>query len=134
MKIVIDTNVIASAMFFGGRPRELTQLVFKGAVEAVVSPEIIREYQETAEDLASRYPKKHVLFSVPYIVAKSTLIDPHTDISVCRDPDDDKFIECAVDGDCMLITTGDKDLLDVGSYQGVKIVTVSEFFEKYWHE
>ena len=52
-------------------------------------------------------------------------------IQVCRDPDDDKFIECAVDAQCIYIVSGDKDLLTVNRYNGIKIVTVADFFNKY---
>ena len=52
-------------------------------------------------------------------------------IQVCRDPDDDKFIECAVDAQCIYIVSGDKDLLAVNRYNGIKIVTVADFFNKY---
>ena len=58
MKIVIDTNVVASAMFFGGRPKQLLELLVSRRLEAYASAEIITEYQETAEELCSRYPDK----------------------------------------------------------------------------
>ena len=46
-------------------------------------------------------------------------------------PDDNKFIECAVDAKCLYIVSGDKDLLSLGSYDKVQIVTVTEFFRQY---
>jgi predicted nucleic acid-binding protein len=48
---------------------------------------------------------------------------------VSRDPEDDKFIACALAGDCKCIVSGDKDLLEVSGYQGVKIVAPREFLE-----
>ena len=50
-------------------------------------------------------------------------------VAVCRDPDDDKFISCAIDGQCYYVVSGDKDLLTLKKYRHVKIVTVSEFLE-----
>ena len=47
MKIVIDTNVVASAIFFGGRPKKLLELLVSHSLEAFASSEIITEYQET---------------------------------------------------------------------------------------
>jgi uncharacterized protein len=49
---------------------------------------------------------------------------------VQRDPDDDKFLECAVAGRAECLVTGDRDLLDLGSYRRVKILTVRDFLEK----
>lgn len=46
MKIVIDTNVIASAVFFGGKPRQLLELLFQRKVDAYASPEILLEYRK----------------------------------------------------------------------------------------
>jgi len=50
-------------------------------------------------------------------------------VKVCRDPDDDKFISCAIDGQCYYIVSGDKDLLSLKEQQQVKIVTVSVFLD-----
>ncbi len=48
-------------------------------------------------------------------------------MEICRDPDDNKFIDCACDAKCIYIVSGDKDLLSVKKYNNVKIVTVAEF-------
>lgn len=134
MKIVIDTNIIASAIFFGGKPGELVRLLMQDKLEVYVSPEIIEEYQATGSELKARYPGKNLRTALPWIISKCTLVEPGSDIHICRDPDDDKFLDCAVDGGCVLITTGDKDLLSIEEYSGIKIVTVSEFFKNYWKE
>lgn len=131
MKIVIDTNVVASAMFFGGRPKQLLELLVSRRLEAYASAEITTEYQETAEELCSRYPDKKVRLPLSIIIAAMKLIEPTSVVSVCRDPDDNKFIECAQDAKCIYIVSGDKDLLSVKRYNKVQIVTVSEFLSMY---
>lgn len=131
MKVVIDTNVVASAMFFGGRPKELLELLVSHKLEAYASTEIITEYQEAAEELCSRYPDKPVRLPLTAIIAAMRMIEPTSVINVCRDPDDDKFIECAVDAKCLYIVSGDKDLLSLENYGEVQIVTVSEFLSNY---
>ena len=52
-------------------------------------------------------------------------------ISICEDPDDDKFIECAFTGKCDIIVSGDKHLLTLVGYQGIKILRPREFVEQY---
>ena len=131
MRIVIDTNVIASAMFFGGKPRALLEMVVTKELEAYASEEIVVEYKETAEELQSRYPGKSLQLPLGIIIAAMKLIAPVSHVRVCRDPDDDKFIACAVDAKCLYIVSGDKDLLAVKHYQDVQIVTVAEFLEQY---
>ena len=132
MKIVIDTNVVVSAMFFGGKPRELIELLVKHAFDAYASSDIVTEYWETTEELINRYPDKPIRLPLSTIVAAMKLIAPTSMIEVCRDPDDNKFIECAVDAKCLYIVSGDKDLLSLESYDKVQIVTVSEFLSCYY--
>ena len=127
MRIVIDTNVVVSAMFFGGRPRQLLEMLMKHQVEAYVTQEIITEYQETSDELLSRYPTKPVRLPLNQIISACNLLETHSKIAVCRDPEDDKFIECAVAGKCIYIVSGDKDLLAVEKYHNIQIVTVADF-------
>lgn len=87
MKIVIDTNVIASARFFGGKPRKLIRLLMDGRYDAYVSASIIEEYNETDVQLKEDYPDKPVSFSLQEIISKMHQIEVTTDIHVCRDPD-----------------------------------------------
>lgn len=61
------------------------------------------------------------------------MIERKINVKVCRDPDDDKFISCAVDAKCFYIVSGDKDLLTLEEYEGIEIVTVAEFFERVWN-
>ena len=131
MRIVIDTNVIASAIFFGGLPRELIEHLVKRELSAFASPEIINEYQETIKELSSKYSKKTPIFPLNTIISSIRLIDPVSDVQVCRDPDDDKFISCALDAKCVYIVSGDKDLLSIRKYKNIEILTVSEFLSKY---
>lgn len=130
MKIVIDTNVIVSAMFFGGKPRQLVELLVKHKFQSFASAEIVNEYQDTASELCARYPKKPVHLPLTAIVTAMNIIETTSDISVCRDPDDDKFINCALDSNCSYIISGDNDLLTIKNYNGIKIVTVAEFFHQ----
>ena len=134
MRIVIDTNVVASAVFFGGRPRELLEKLILNDLEAFVSPEIVEEYRETFDYLRNQYPLRKVSIPLTRIVSACTMIEPKTNLKVCRDPDDDKFIECAIDSKSLYVVSGDKDLLTIKHYQNVEIVTVSEFFRRVYME
>lgn len=67
------------------------------------------------------------------IISACQVIERKSNVKVCRDPDDDKFISCAVDAKCFYIVSGDKDLLTLEEYEGIEIVTVAEFFERVWN-
>lgn len=129
MRIVVDTNVVASAVLFGGKPGALIRFVLTHAVSAVATQEIIAEYQSTIDSLFQKYKGRDLFFSADSIYSAMEIIPAQTRVDVCRDPDDNKFISCAIDGQCYYIVSGDKDLLTLKEYSDVKIVTVAEFFE-----
>ena len=62
---------------------------------------------------------------------KLRILESKTRIHVCRDPDDDKFLSCAIDAKAIYIVSGDKDLLDIRDYNGVEIITAAEFCERF---
>ena len=130
MRIVIDTNVLVSAVFFGDRPGEVLDLVLRRRLEAVATDRIIAEYQATIECLLERYGGAHLRLSIMPILAAMEVIPQTDNVHVCRDPDDDKFISCAVDGKCIYIVSGDKVLLAVEKYNDVEILTVAQFLER----
>ncbi len=128
MRIVVDTNVIASAIYFEGKPYELLKLIMEERISAIASKDIVEEYEEILARLQQKFPK--LSKSVPFheIVGKLIIINVSSDIYVCRDPDDDKFISCAVDGKCVYIVSGDNDLLTLKNYEVIEIITVAQFF------
>ena len=119
MKIVIDTNVFISAVFFGGSPFKVLQSVISKQNDAYISPEIWDEYNDVIERMTKKYPSR--------LKQQFKVIIPSSEISICRDPDDDKFISCAIDAECMYIVSGDDDLLSLGNVEDVTICTPSEF-------
>ena len=130
MRIVIDTNVIASAVFFGGKPYQLLRYIMEGRVGVVASKEIVDEYEEIILRLRQKYPAITTKIPLQNLLTKFEIIRVSSDIHVSRDPDDDKFISCAVDGKCLYIVSGDEDLLTIGNYQGIEILTVAGFLER----
>ena len=127
MKIVIDTNLVASAIFFGGMPHKLVRLLMDGHFDAYTTESIIEEYYKTVTKLKKGYPDKTESFALPDIISEMHQIEVTTEVHVCRDLDDDKFIECALDSKSKYIVSGDKDLLSLGSHKNVEIVTVADF-------
>lgn len=130
MRIVIDTNVIASAIYFGGKPYQLLRYIMEGCVDVVASKEIVDEYEEIILRLQQKYPTITTKIPLHDILTKFEIIRVNSDIHVSRDPDDDKFISCAVDGKCLYIVSGDNDLLTIGNYEGIEILTVAAFLDR----
>ncbi len=131
MRIVIDTNVLISGVFFGGFPRKILSAVVSQKITACATAEIINEYEEIVQEMIDR-KQGHINRAVlsPLIKAMKT-IEPVTHVDICRDPDDNKFLECAKDSHAFYIVSGDKDLLVIGKYENIQIVTAKVFCEKY---
>ena len=129
MKIVIDTNVIISAVFFGGQPRRFIEHFFNDEFTAFASPEIVKEYVETYEAVHKKYESKGNLEILQKIIEKTEMMLPQKKIAVCRDKDDDKFISCAIEGNCLYIVSGDNDLLSLGKVENVEIITIADFLK-----
>jgi putative PIN family toxin of toxin-antitoxin system len=130
MRIVIDTNVIASAVFFGGKPYQLLRHIMEDCVDVLASKEIVDEYEEIIIRLQKKYPAITTKIPLQVLLTKFEIIRVSSDVHVSRDPDDDKFISCAVDGKCLYIVSGDEDLLTIGNYQGIEILTVAGFLDR----
>ena len=100
MRIVVDTNVVASAVLFGGKPGALIRFILTHTVSAVATQEILDEYQSTIDSLFQKYNVRELFFSLDSIYSAMEIIPAQTRVDVCRDPDDNKFISCAIDGQC----------------------------------
>ena len=131
MNIVIDTNVVISGTFFGGAPRRVLEAVVEKTVSAFATSEIVDEYSEIVDEMIRR-KQGHLSPAVlaPFI-QNLRMIESVSDIQVSRDPDDDKFIECAVDAKALFVVSGDKDLLVLERYEDVEIIRAAEFCRRY---
>jgi putative PIN family toxin of toxin-antitoxin system len=129
MRIVLDTNVFISS-FFGGNPRSIIDTWKDGRLTLCLSQKIIDEYVEVLARLGLSDSPELVellkLFATGFHIV-FTIRTP--EIHVVTDPDDDKFIACALALKAGYVVTGDKALVDVQQYQGIKIVTPREFLE-----
>lgn len=129
IKIVIDTNVWLSGLVFGGQPGRLLQLFAQNCVTVVASEELLSELRRKITVKFPLYmPQLDLLEASLRRDAEMVGLGNHT-ISVCRDRDDDKFIETAIAGNCQYIVSGDKDLLDIKTYQAVQIVQPATFLQ-----
>ena len=132
MKVVIDTNIFVSS-FFGGNPRKIVDFWKKGKITLCLSKDILDEYvdvlqrigiknENEIEELLSFFAKGfNILFTTktPQIRA------------VKDDPEDDKFIECAVGLKAKIIITGDRAIKVLREYMGIKILTLQQFLKEY---
>ncbi len=132
MKVVLDTNVFISGVFFTGPPFRILQAWRDGRVDLVLSPEILEEYQEVTERLSNQFAGIDISPILALAATKGTLVSARElPESVCQDPDDDKVISCALAARCKLVISGDKHLLAVSGYKGIQILRPRDFVEEH---
>ena len=132
IRVVIDTNVIVSAILFGGIPGKLISLWKSGRITPLASKAMIDEYIKVLA-----YPKfklseneiNYIFYNeiLPYF---EVIIPKPGQTIVQEDPSDDKFIHCAESGKASVIISGDQHLLNLKSYGKIKIITPSRFLNQ----
>jgi len=129
IRVVIDTNVLISS-FWGKKPEEVIKLWAKGAVTAVISPDILKEYLEVIQRFDLSEDDMDAVMEVLSDSAHNIYVTPREKVNaVKKDKSDNKFIECAIAGRAIYIISGDKHLRDVKEYKGIEILTPAEFIE-----
>lgn len=132
LKVVMDTNVFISGVFFSGPPYQILKAWQSGAFELMVSREILDEYQRVGEILAREHPSIDLNPILNFVIGYSKVYEPiKLKEPVCEDPDDDKFITCAPASGSTVIISGDKHLLNVSGYQGIEVLKPRRFVDTY---
>jgi putative PIN family toxin of toxin-antitoxin system len=129
--VVIDTNVVISALLFGGTPGKLVELWQKGHIEPVISEEIMTEYLRVLTYPKFKLSEEEINYIIhqeilPFFKVVKSIPGPSI---IKKDPDDDKFIQCAEAGNAKTIISGDQHLLALKSYPGITILTPTQFLE-----
>ena len=132
LKVVMDTNVFVSGVFFSGPPYQILKAWQSGEFELVVSHEILDEYRRVGEILAEEHPSIDLNPILNFVIEHAKVYKPvKLKGPVCEDPDDDKFIACALSSGSRVIISGDKHLLKVSGYQGIEVLKPREFVDRY---
>ena len=132
-RVVLDTNILVSALLFQAELAGIVDLWKKGRIIPVLSKETFTEFKAVLE-----YPKFSLTQQEIKVIIEEEVL-PYFEVievtdnikGICRDVDDDKFIACAVSASADFIVTGDKDLLDLGKYKSVKIISASVFLKMF---
>lgn len=130
-KVVIDTNVFISGFGWDGKPEAVIDLLENGAISNFITLGIFEELKRVVS-----YPKLKFSSSLQtkiteFVFSYSRFINSGKPVSVIdEDPDDNKFIECALSAHASFIISGDPHLLALGQYENIIIVTPAQFLER----
>ena len=128
MKAVFDTNVLVAAFLTEGLCSDLVLRARKQAFDLVLCDDIIREFEGILK-------KKFKLSSTDLYEITSIISEAASEVlnhlspihRICRDPNDDMIVACAIDADADYIVTGDEDLLILKRYKGIIILNPRNF-------
>ncbi len=132
-KVVLDTNILLSALLFTGRASKITSLLENKTIVMVISKEILEEYIRalaypkfslTEEEIKSLVGE--VILPLAKTVRPSELLE-----EVCRDKEDDKFLACAKAAKADVIVSGDKDLLVLKEFEDIPIKSLNAFLGEF---
>ena len=131
MKVVLDTNVLISAIMFGGKSRDILEMGISGKIKVAISQDILKELAEVLIGKKFRTPIAfvgqiiHELSEIAELVIVTDKIN-----AVKNDPDDNRILECAVSAKADYIVSGDSDLLSLGHFRKIKILSPGDFLLK----
>ena len=127
-KVVLDTNLIISALIFGGKPQQVYNLVLEKQIIGTTSPILLAELTEV---LTKKFNFELIrVEQLEKIIKKHfKMVNPKQTIKILQDIDDNRVLEAAIEGKCSYIVTGDSDLLTLKTFQKTKILTPNDFLK-----
>jgi putative PIN family toxin of toxin-antitoxin system len=129
MRVVADTNILISALLFGGLPGKFLDLALRRRFTLVTSKALLDELDEKLRGKFA-VSESDALAIRAKLEGNANLVEPDFELNaVPDDPDDNRVLECAIAGKADWIVSGDRHLLGIVSYAGIAIVTVRKFVE-----
>jgi uncharacterized protein len=128
LRVVLDTNVYISAVIFDGNPAEILKLIQANKFQLFISSET---EQEVINKLSSKFESATQIIAdfKSFLNSRANYLVPAKKVRICRDPEDNVFLEVALESKADYLITGDKDLLILKTFKSTKIVSPKEFLK-----
>ncbi|UCH80614.1 MAG: putative toxin-antitoxin system toxin component, PIN family [Nitrospiraceae bacterium] len=127
MRVVFDSNIFISALVIpGSKAEKAIKRIIEGTDSLILSKVII---DEVLTVLAKKFgsDREHISRTAIYIADLGEIINPSKKLKIVKDDPDNRILECAMSGKAELIVTGDKELLSLGKFQNIKIVSLRDY-------
>lgn len=126
VKVVLDTNILISALGFGGKPRKILNLMIDKKLKVVSSRILFAEFEDV---VAKKFPQlANELDRIDKLLKKHVkFVKPRVSVHILQDEPDNRVLEAAIEGNCEYIITGDNDLLDLKQFKNIQIVKPEDF-------
>lgn len=136
-RVVIDTNVVISGLLFGGTPGQIVSLWKSGFIHPLVTAEILEEYLKVLAYPKFNLSEQEIIYLIyheimPYFEIVEVCGQLSASKAVTKDLADDKFIYCALAGNAEVIISGDRHLLEIGSFKEINIQNPTQFLNNFY--
>lgn len=132
-RVVLDTNVLISALCFGGSPGRIVEAALAGKIALFTSAVLIDEFKGVME---AKFPdRREAILDTLDELSQLWNVVPQSDLprirQIAADPADDRVLECAVAADADCIVSGDKHLRSLGRFGKIPILSPAEFLKRF---
>ena len=129
--VVLDTNVLISAILFGGKPRQILNQVITGQIHCTLSLAILDELRGVLQRSRFGFSAEQCMQIIEELHHICDIIEPVTKLKAnISDPDDKIILECAIDANAEYIITGDQDLIELHPFKGIQILSPSDYLQR----
>ena len=125
-RIVLDTNIYISALFYGGKPKQVLDLMGAGELQLLISLPLKLELERVLRDKFD-FPPSELAANADSLWSRAKWIAPHRRLSLCSDEPDNRVLECALEGHADFIVTGDRHLLNLEPVAKITILKPDAF-------
>jgi putative PIN family toxin of toxin-antitoxin system len=131
VRVVADTNVLISALLFGGVSDQVFLAGLRGEIQLITSDPLLKELERVLKN-KFKLDVHFVREVIDEVRSVAEIVEVSSHIDVISHPDEDnRVLECAVDGRADFIVTGDtRHILPLKEYRGIKILSPSEFIRR----
>jgi uncharacterized protein len=131
-RIVLDTNVLISAILFGGKPRKVLDLVISGSLDCSLSTAILDEFEDVLQRPKFGFSPDVCFHILQALQGICSIVTPSVPVDVISsDKDDNRILECALEAQADFIISGDPHLLNLGVFGKIRILIPADYLKEF---
>jgi len=131
LRVVLDTNVLISAILFGGKPRQILEKAIRGELRLCLSEPILEELKGVLQRSKFDYSPEMIQFILTELTGIADFVNPSETLNVVlEDPEDNRILECAVEAKANYIISGDFHLLKLSRYLNIEVLNAVAFLHE----
>lgn len=130
IKVVLDSNVLISALGWDGKPKKCFDLVLENEVISFTSPDLLEELFKVMNYPKFEFSEEEKEKFLEIFLKKTLIVEPEKGVEVLKvGPSNNRVLGCALEADADFIVSGDSHLLDLEEFRGIEILSPDEFLE-----